>query len=390
LIGLALSLALFVPGAWAAVTIAGFEAEGGEQEVFVYWETASETDNLGFYLWRSESENGEYAKLPLGAPESKQIIYSEGSLAGWFYEFEDVQVTPGVLYYYKLQDVPADNPQAGEIFGPVAAGIGVATPTPTATPTSTPIPTPTSTPEPGVTLEPTNPPPTPTPVASVRFWASETQLPAGDCSTIQWQARAVRAVYFNGSPVGGQDARTFCPCEDAIYTLRVEYRDGTSEDFTLTLDVSGTCTDAQRVATSTPNPSALATPTRRPTRTPSPSPTATAVSGARGATETPSPTVMRTPRATLTPRGTAAATSADSPLPTPRSTGSDRVTSTPDADRDGEDMLNAEREISTPLAVVEGHGATSQSSPSVVWMVVGGVLGVGFIGGGLWLWRRQR
>lgn len=380
-ISLMLALALLAPAVWAAVTIADFTAEGGEQEVFVYWETASETDNLGFFIWRSEAADGEYFKLPLGVPESEQIVYSADSPAGWFYEFEDVQVTPGVLYYYKLQDVPANNPQAGDIFGPVAAGAGVDTPTPTPTPTNTPTPTPTNTPEPGVTPQPTSPPPTNTPVASVRFWASETQFPAGECSTVQWQASAVSAVYFNGSPVAGQDARTFCPCEDTIYTLRVVYRDNTSEDFTLTLDVSGTCTEEQRAATATPNPSALATPTRRPTRTPVP----TSTSLPDQPTATPQPTRTPTPSPSRTPREAGATASEDSPLATPTAAASVTPSATAEPAA-GEASVDG---AATPLALVEGQAPASRSASSTVWMLLGGVLGAGLIGGGFWLWRRH-
>ncbi|MCJ7737483.1 MAG: hypothetical protein MUQ10_09255, partial [Anaerolineae bacterium] len=54
------SLAITVSAVWAAVTIANFEVEAGEEEINAYWETASEIGNLGFYIWRSESHGDGY------------------------------------------------------------------------------------------------------------------------------------------------------------------------------------------------------------------------------------------------------------------------------------------------------------------------------------------
>ena len=121
--------------ALSAVTIGGFTVEAGEQEIFVNWETASEVGNLGFYVWRSESPDTGYVKLPLDAP-SEQFIPSDDFGVGAFYEFVDTEITPGVLYYYKVQDIPADG-SPGEMVGPESAGIGLTTPDPTTPPPDT-------------------------------------------------------------------------------------------------------------------------------------------------------------------------------------------------------------------------------------------------------------
>jgi hypothetical protein len=65
-------------------------------EVKVNWATASETDNLGFHVYRSHSDEGEYEKI------NEKIIPStkEGE-----YTFVDKSIEVGRTYYYKLIDV---------------------------------------------------------------------------------------------------------------------------------------------------------------------------------------------------------------------------------------------------------------------------------------------
>ena len=240
--GLVLSapIALMATVVLAVVTITGFVVEAGDNEIFVNWETASEIGNLGFYVSRSESETAGYTKLPLGTP-SEQFIPSQDDFGiGALYEYVDTQVTPGVLYYYKVEDVPSSG--GSETVGPLSAMI----PLPgTNTPTMEP---------PTVTL---------TPTPDVDFWADPTQVAAGSCSTVFWQTQNVRAVYFDGAGVSGEGAQAFCPCVDEMHVLRVQYRDGRSEDFPVTIRVTGTCGSTTRV-------SPLATPPVRSTPTPPP------------------------------------------------------------------------------------------------------------------------
>jgi hypothetical protein len=342
------SLAIAVSAVWAAVTIANFEVEAGEEEINAYWETASEIGNLGFYLWRSESHDDGYVKLPLDAPQ-EQFIPSEDFGMGSFYEFVDVQVTPGILYYSKVQDVPA-NGTTGDFVGPESAMIEPETPD-TATPT----------PIPGATE-------TPLPEPSVRFWADEPSLDAGECATIQWQTENVQTVFFDGTAVTGQEAHTVCPCETQTYTLSVTYQDDTFEDFTVQLTVSGTCQDPE------PSLSVLATPTPIP------------------ASATPRPTQVR-PTSTVRPRSTPEVTRdpAGSLLP---------VTSpldTPDAPADLSDPPDAgpgDGSVAAPDDVDSEHGGlvvegvtVSRRIPPVL-LVVAGLLGMGSLAGGIWLWRR--
>ncbi|NJO16290.1 MAG: hypothetical protein HC877_11215 [Thioploca sp.] len=61
------------------------------------WQTATELDNAGFDLWRSETENGEYIKI------TDSLIPAKGNDST--YTFIDNNVEPGVTYYYQLEDI---------------------------------------------------------------------------------------------------------------------------------------------------------------------------------------------------------------------------------------------------------------------------------------------
>ena len=82
------------------------------------WETVSETDTLGFNLYRA----------PVGTPESEKVLVNQelipsavapGSLEGAKYEFEDQLAEPGVTYLYWLEEVELDG--GSTLYGPVTA-----------------------------------------------------------------------------------------------------------------------------------------------------------------------------------------------------------------------------------------------------------------------------
>ena len=166
-----------VPPALAAVTLASFTAIGEDEVVWIEWETATELDNSGFYVWRSQTEEGAYNRI-------SPLIPSEGDpLTGAFYEYEDNDVDNGTRYWYKLETI--DLGQASEFFGPVSAI--PAEPTPTGTITLTNVATHTPTP----TAPPTNPPPTstsatpyPAPGATATFPAAPTLAPTQPLPTL--------------------------------------------------------------------------------------------------------------------------------------------------------------------------------------------------------------
>jgi hypothetical protein len=108
------AIALYSP---TAITLLSFTAEGGADQVTLAWETASEIENEGFNVWRSEAADGQYAKI------NASLIPAQGSAdSGASYEYTDADVVKGVTYYYKLEDV--DIHGASAFHGPVSATSG--------------------------------------------------------------------------------------------------------------------------------------------------------------------------------------------------------------------------------------------------------------------------
>lgn len=333
--------------ALAAVTLVSFEAEATDDRVILRWETASETNNLGFYIWRSQTEIEGYVEIT-------GFLSSLDEGAGSLYEFEDLSAEPGVLFYYRLQDVPSDG-STGKFTEPVTASIPLpqGAPTWTPTPTKTPTSTPTATPNP-----------------NVRFWADATSLNAGDCTTLQWQTTNIQAVYLDGDGVLGDGARTMCPCETTTYVLTVDYQDGSTENFSVIITVIGECTDAQRTGTPTPT---LRPTVDRPVIGDSPTATATPFIARPSATATPPATNTRIPSPTPTLSPTtfptptlSAATATSSPAPT--------VTA------------------QATRGVVEGasRGVGTETALSIWLLIVGGIVGLGFVGAGILMWKQRQ
>ncbi|MEA2079023.1 MAG: C25 family peptidase propeptide domain-containing protein, partial [Pseudomonadota bacterium] len=83
-----------------AVTLASFNARGENHTVRVDWQTAQEIRNLGFNLYRGPSPSGPFIKL-----NDSIIPGLKYSVKGKSYSFVDTNVSPGQLYYYKLEDI---------------------------------------------------------------------------------------------------------------------------------------------------------------------------------------------------------------------------------------------------------------------------------------------
>ncbi|MDZ7330957.1 MAG: T9SS type A sorting domain-containing protein [candidate division KSB1 bacterium] len=82
------------------VELTNFAATVINQQVRLTWTTATETENLGFHLFRSLEPEKDYQQI------THELIKGSGSSAqAHSYSFIDRNVQPSQTYYYKLADV---------------------------------------------------------------------------------------------------------------------------------------------------------------------------------------------------------------------------------------------------------------------------------------------
>ncbi|MCB0298666.1 MAG: hypothetical protein KDE52_01340, partial [Calditrichaeota bacterium] len=80
------------------VSLTSFQVVAGFGKITLKWETASELNNEGFFIYRSSEENGAFDE-----PVNQQIISGQGNTnTATTYEFVDENVEEGETYYYKL------------------------------------------------------------------------------------------------------------------------------------------------------------------------------------------------------------------------------------------------------------------------------------------------
>jgi hypothetical protein len=82
------------------ISLLSFTATGQGGSVRVSWETAQEVLNMGFNLYRATSPTGPFTML-----NDSMIPALTFSVKGRTYTYEDSDVTPGRLYYYRLEDL---------------------------------------------------------------------------------------------------------------------------------------------------------------------------------------------------------------------------------------------------------------------------------------------
>ncbi|NUO07665.1 MAG: SBBP repeat-containing protein, partial [Candidatus Brocadia sp.] len=87
-------------GTPTAITLTYFHARAGKDgSVTLTWQTATEVDNAGFNLYRSESKDGAYQQI------NNTLIPARGNaVSGAGYSYVDTPSSSGT-YYYKLEDV---------------------------------------------------------------------------------------------------------------------------------------------------------------------------------------------------------------------------------------------------------------------------------------------
>ena len=82
------------------VELIAFDGEFLTPDVRLAWETASEIDNEGFHLWRSEVGKEDSTRI------TERLIASEGGPTwGGRYEFVDKGVAEGKVYRYELEAI---------------------------------------------------------------------------------------------------------------------------------------------------------------------------------------------------------------------------------------------------------------------------------------------
>jgi len=96
------------------IALTSFTATARNGRVKLEWVTASETDNVGFNIYRAKSEDGQYIKI------NDALISAQGSSTeGAVYEFFDNGLQNRKAYYYKLEDIDFNGQST--FHGPVKA-----------------------------------------------------------------------------------------------------------------------------------------------------------------------------------------------------------------------------------------------------------------------------
>jgi hypothetical protein len=102
-----------------AVTLSSFKSTALKDRVLIEWQTITEPDSLGFYLWRGNPVNREcslqienYTNITLlNKPDDKPLLFdSDGSdREGKRYFYVDYDVKVGTTYCYLLQEIDSQN-----------------------------------------------------------------------------------------------------------------------------------------------------------------------------------------------------------------------------------------------------------------------------------------
>ena len=82
------------------VTLSHFRAEHTNAGVALKWTTESELDNAGFYIYRSETKDGEFKVV------NPTMIQGAGTTSERnTYTWKDTTAKPNVAYYYRIEDI---------------------------------------------------------------------------------------------------------------------------------------------------------------------------------------------------------------------------------------------------------------------------------------------
>ena len=177
----------------AAVNLLKFEARWqNDGSILVVWETSSEMDSSAFFIYRAESPNGPWGDYLDFEPAAGD------ELAGAAYSFVDEQVSRNGTYFYRLEEVAADD--RSSFYGPIV---------PTEGPTSSATNTRTATSQSGLqsaptaTLQYTNTPRA-AGIGISPILPTQTQPPAQSQAPLQpAPTRSLSALVTTPTPAGG-------------------------------------------------------------------------------------------------------------------------------------------------------------------------------------------
>jgi hypothetical protein len=158
-------LAVSALPALAAVELTVFTATAqADNTIRVYWEAATELNTAAYRLYRAETQ------IPTDWGTPIHEVAAAGGVSRAEYTYADVNVTPGVTYYYRLVDISVSS-QVTEhqiVSARIMLPGETATNTPPTTDARTPVPTATTGPG-SVVVEPTATATLPPPTATQRF-----------------------------------------------------------------------------------------------------------------------------------------------------------------------------------------------------------------------------
>jgi len=90
-------------GTTKPVELSSFTATTGDGKVTLRWRTETETNNIGFNIYRSETKDGKFVKI------NNKLIEGQGNKAmPTDYEYVDKTAKPGKVYYYSLEDIDVE------------------------------------------------------------------------------------------------------------------------------------------------------------------------------------------------------------------------------------------------------------------------------------------
>jgi hypothetical protein len=104
-----------------AVELSSFSVACVDGAVQLQWTTQTETENMGYHVYRSKNEDGQYTKI------TKELILGAGnSDEAHSYAYTDRDVEYGNTYYYKLADI--DFNANSTFHGPISVSVEAMTP----------------------------------------------------------------------------------------------------------------------------------------------------------------------------------------------------------------------------------------------------------------------